>query len=77
VRHGFAGASREWGCPVFGAAVFFDRRVPRNWPSGVYWTRGDVSTQVWGYDDNPLRPAGEFRWNINEGMAVVRIFPII
>ena len=36
-RHGFGGASKKWACPVFGAAVFFGRKVPERWPSGVMW----------------------------------------
>lgn len=34
-RKGFAGASQQWDCPVFGTAVFFDRAIPENWPTGV------------------------------------------
>ena len=31
-RKGFAGASAQWECPVFGTASFFDREVPPAWP---------------------------------------------
>ncbi len=43
-RHGFAGASRQWNCPVFGTGVFFDREVPERWPTGVMWNQGNIST---------------------------------
>lgn len=36
-RKGLAGASKRWSCPAFAAAVFRDRRVPPNWPSGIVW----------------------------------------
>jgi hypothetical protein len=31
-KHGFAGASKQWGCPVFGAATFSNREIPERWP---------------------------------------------
>lgn len=54
-KHGLAGAAKQWDCPVFGAVVFFNRPVPPNWPSGVIWNKGTVSTQKWKYVDNPLK----------------------
>ncbi len=36
-KHCFAGASKQCGCLVFGAAVFFNRNIPPLWPTGVYW----------------------------------------
>jgi hypothetical protein len=36
-RNGFGGASKKWACPVFGTAVFYGRKVPERWPSGVMW----------------------------------------
>jgi hypothetical protein len=56
VRHGLAGASKQWNCPVFGSAIFFDREIPENWQSGVIWDKGDTPTQYWSYADNPLEP---------------------
>ena len=53
-KHGLAGAAKQWNCPVFGAVVFFNRPVPPNWPSGVIWNKGTLSTQKWKYIDNPL-----------------------
>ncbi|MGB2841706.1 MAG: hypothetical protein WBC40_04415 [Halobacteriota archaeon] len=73
-RHGFAGASKQWGCPVFGAVVFFNRGIPERWPSGVYWNQGDKGTPNWKYEDNPLKCTREFKVDISEGIALVRIF---
>ena len=82
-KHGFAGASREWGCPVFGTAVFFKRDIPENWPTGVYWNQGSKSTVNWGYVDNPLISKGEFylkikkdRSNANDDIALVKIYDL-
>jgi len=75
-RHGFAGASKLWDCPVFGAAAFFRRRIPPDWPSGVYWNQGNKTTQTWRYADNPMMPAHEFEFAIREGAALVRIFKL-
>lgn len=73
-RHGFAGAAQAWGVPVFGAAVFFERRVPRNWPSGVRWKGPRGSTTEWTYEDNALSPKDVFSLSIPEGTAELRVF---
>lgn len=52
-RKGFAGASMQWQCPVFGSAVFFEREVPRNWPTGVMWSGAD-SVKSFKYADNQM-----------------------
>lgn len=75
-RHGFAGASKQWKCPVFGIAVFFNREIPERWPSGVYWNQGDKSTQKWKYEDNPLKPSRDISVDIPEGKAMVRIYDL-
>jgi hypothetical protein len=53
-KHGFAGSSREWRCPTYAAAIFFDRKVPLNWPTGVLWNQGSASTQKWRYQYNAI-----------------------
>ena len=82
-RHGFAGASRQWSCPVFGTAVFFICNIPEKWPTGVYWNQGGKSTQHWRYADNPIMPKGDFylkikkdRPNANEDIALVKIYDL-
>ncbi|MBN1763014.1 MAG: hypothetical protein JW878_08085 [Methanomicrobia archaeon] len=73
-RHGFAGASKQWKCLVFGTAVFFNREIPERWPSGVYWNQGDKSTQEWKYKDNPLKPSRDISVDMPEGKAMVRVY---
>lgn len=83
-RHGFAGASKKWGCPVFGTSVFFNCDTYENWPTGVYWTQGDISTVNWGYADNPVKYGDKFEINtedniednIKEGLALIRIYDL-
>ncbi len=77
-KHGFAGSSKQWRCPTFGAAVFFDRNVPPNWPTGVSWNQGEKSTQKWHYDENALvQPAPEIvkPGNLSE-TAFIRLFSL-
>lgn len=73
-RHGFGGASKKWACPVFGAAVFYDRKVPTRWPSGVMWNAGNKSTRDCKYEEISLQPVNEFERNINECTAYIRIY---
>ena len=72
-RDGFARASEEWGCPVFGAAVFFGRRVT-NWPSGVY--QKERVEMTWEYEDNPLKWTKSLELKIPEGRALIRIYAL-
>jgi hypothetical protein len=82
-RKGFAGASKQWKCPVFGSVSFLALKgkwrkhtcpIPRNWPSGVFWNQGEKNIKKWRYADNPLRPESEFKINISEGIALIRIY---
>ncbi|KKH48728.1 hypothetical protein [Methanosarcina sp. 1.H.A.2.2] len=73
-RHGFGSASKKWACPVFGAAVFYGRKVPERWPSGVMWNAGDKSTQKCKYEEISLQPAERFERNINGCTAHIRIY---
>lgn len=75
-RHGFAGAARQWHCPVYGTGVFFGRSIPENWPTGVIWNQGEISTKNWNYSMNPLRPRDVLRMKTEEGAAVVRVFAL-
>lgn len=73
-KHGFAGSSKQWGCPTFGAAVFFNCDIPPAWPTGVVWNQGNKSTQRWRYSDNPLKPIREFKVKHNTETGIVRLF---
>lgn len=75
-RHGFAGASKQWICPVFGTAVFFKRDIPENWPTGVYWNQGGKSTQKWRYADNPINEEADFEMKVREGAVLVKIYKL-
>ncbi len=55
-----AGASKQWKCPVFSSAVFFDREVPERWPPAVMWNKENLSTQKWKYDYNPITALNTF-----------------
>jgi hypothetical protein len=75
-KHGFASAAKQWGCAVFGAAVFFNREIPEDWPSGVIWKSSNRSTKQWRYSDNGLRPNLKATVPIPEGIAQIRFFDL-
>jgi len=52
-RKGFAGASMQWQCPIFGTGVFFERKIPERWPTGVMWS-GAESVKSFKYTDNQI-----------------------
>jgi hypothetical protein len=56
IRYGFGGASLHWNCPVFGAAVFFERKVPETWQSGFQCNNRIQNLQSITYADNTLQP---------------------
>lgn len=74
-RHGFAGASQQWNCPTFGAAVYFNREISKNWPTGVEWNGSKEHTKYWKYTDNPLTYFDEIVIKGNE-TAQVRLFEV-
>lgn len=73
-RHKFAGASKEWHCPVYGAASFFVNSMPERWPSGVIWNQGTLATPDWNYGMNPYAPVSSIRVPLDEGHATIRYF---
>lgn len=73
-RHKFAGASKQWHCPVYGAASFFINPMPERWPSGVIWNQGNILTRDWKYEMNPFVPMSSIRVPIDEGHATIRFF---
>lgn len=75
-KFGFAGASKQWNNHVFGAAVFFNRKIHKNWPSGVYWNQGDKDIKKWKYKDNPIKQRKRVCIKIPEGKALVRIYDL-
>ena len=75
-RLGFAGASKAWGCPVFGTAVFFQQPVPERWPTAVLWKSGNKLPRQCRYEDNQLWPRSEFRVSSGAIQALVRHFVV-
>lgn len=75
-KHGLAGASKEWKCPTFGSAVFFNRIVPYNWQSGIIWNKGKKSTQLWKYEDNPLKPINSQNVVTKNEKVIMRYFVV-
>jgi hypothetical protein len=73
-RHGLAGASKQWSVPIFASATFFDRPIPKNWPSGVSWDSGEESTLNWGYSKNAIGPESEKHVQLSSGEARVLIY---
>ena len=76
-KHGFAGSSKQWSCPTFGAAVFFQRNVPPQWPTGIIWNQGNMSTTRWKYEMNELSPSKETIISTKHETAYVRYFDIL
>jgi hypothetical protein len=75
-RKVMGGASKEWGCSIFGSAVFFNRPIPTLWPSGILWNKGNMRTMDWKYQDNPMLPTSVWSLEIPEGKALVRTFSL-
>lgn len=75
-KYSFAGSSRQWNCPTFGASIFFDRIIPDKFPTGVLWTQGDKSVQQWKYSDNGMKTSKMVSLSIGEERAVVNTYSI-
>lgn len=75
-KHGLAGASKQWSCPVFAGAAFINRRIPENWPSGVMWNQGNKSTALWKYTDNIIKPTKNYDFAVNEGKIRINLYEL-
>lgn len=74
-KNGFAGASKQWRCSVYGSAIFQLRGIPGKWPAGVYWNQGNIHIKYWRYLDNKC-PRPEKIWiKTFEGPTCINLFP--
>lgn len=73
-RHGLAGASKQWDCPVFAAVCFNDRDISVSWPTGVMWNLGNSSTRAWKYADNTLHYKSEKIIKHGSAIANIRVY---
>jgi hypothetical protein len=74
--HGLAGASKAWDVPVFAAAEFVNRDIAENWPTGVKWASGKISTKNWKYEYNDIGQFDEQYIDYQGAKACVRIFTV-
>ena len=74
IKHGMAGASKQWACPVFGSTVFIRREIPKNWQPGVLWNQRSMSTQKWRYKHNPLKSRKGFKAETIREKAEISLF---
>ena len=58
-RHGLAGASLIWGASAYGSVIFYRRKIPERWPSGVITHRKNGNTKTWRYEDNIIKRENE------------------
>lgn len=75
-KFGFAGASRTWDCPVFGAVVFTERRILPEWPTCVQWSMGDLELKRWKYEHNPAQPSGRCECRTTTERMEIRLYPL-
>jgi hypothetical protein len=75
-RHGLAGASNRWKCPIFCSTIFFRRKMPKNFPSAVNWNKGDTYSSKCTYERIAFKPAKERNIKIKEGTAAIKIYDL-
>jgi len=77
VRLNFGGASKDWRCPVFGAAVFFKRKIAEKWRTGMFyrmWDRDPIQCET---DENSLTPIQTYSsFLLAEGLAQVDLYDL-
>jgi len=77
VRKGFAGASAKWRCPVFGAAIFVRRQIPKSWRTGINFRTYSKSYLDSKIDENSLMPVKTLSdSNLIEGLVLIQIFDL-
>jgi hypothetical protein len=73
-KYAFAGSSKQWGCPTFGSATFFNRTIPPNWPTGVLCKEDNKSIQEWKYTENGLNVNKETVLNSDNESVLIRTY---
>jgi hypothetical protein len=73
-RHGLAGVAKQWDCPVFGTAVFVNRNVTKEWPSGIYWNHAGKNTKEFSFADNLVKDSGRQYCGIAGETVLIRIY---
>lgn len=64
----------KWKCPVYGSVVFYGRKIPERWPSGVLADERNESTKTWRYEDNLIEGVDGFEFKSSEDSIRVLIF---
>lgn len=75
-RKGFAGASQQWKCPVLGTGVFFYRKIPEKWPTGVIWNAYGKSVKSFKYSDNQLTSDREKTIFVSDESTLLRRYQL-
>jgi len=77
VRKGFVGASAQWHCPVFGAAIFIRRGIPKSWRTGMIYRSHPKPYMKSKIEENSIMPFKSFTdSNFFEGSVLVQIFDL-
>lgn len=75
-KYGFAGSSKQWECPTFGATTFFKREIPDRWPTGVMWNQGEKSVQNWKYTDNGITQTSKMNLSYGSEDTLIKMYCI-
>ena len=73
-KNGMAGASVNWKCPVYGSVIFYGRKIPERWPSGVLAKGKNGSKKTWRYEDNLMKNVNVSQLKTFEGAFNVSIY---
>lgn len=53
-KYGIARSSKDWNCPTYASCVFFERKLPEKFPTGVLLENSNISMNTWKYDNNKI-----------------------
>jgi hypothetical protein len=77
VRQNLAGVSRIWKCPVFGAVVFFKRKIAEKWRTGIFYRKWEKDPIQCKTDENALQPILiDSSYLLEEGLAQVDVYDL-
>jgi hypothetical protein len=77
VRKGFAGASAQWNCPVFGAGIFVRRPIPTCWRTGMYYRSFPKPYIKCSIEENSLPVEKESEYSeLQDGRASIQKFSL-
>lgn len=75
-KYGLAKSSLHWNCKTFASCCYFQRDIPKNWPTGVELKDKNIDLKNWTYDNNLIKPKDIIEKEFKNVDAMIKFYDI-